>query len=444
MTKEWLRKGHAFVGRVTIGGGWMRAPIFLQPNLNLHIFLPGFYSIDQDEHIPEFIEGQIEDWNFKVIDGATTVSYSHGDLNSLNKLVLMLIDEQDTNLFPEENRKKLWTEIKFSPKSVLFEKGLPNRVPDEWGLTFYPSKNKRVLFHFFKDSRNPRGLPRRLPNIFTTVDSSAYFSNIEQWTFDALRKRLRLLTSALSFFTGSPVTYELLVGRLQREVVYVQIKNISNPNAYLCPSRHNSRVEIKESFLSTFPSKFVRRIEELFNDQNHEKVVTLLSYFRTLYMALYDEAKIAFSFQLMESLAKYKGIKFGETYKNQIIKKLSKKVSKNMCSTCNGLLKEEIKTEKDDFNEYIDKALNVLKTNDRFLVNPDVMKNIARKYRNELFHGGFFEKMTEVENFVKTLPEGYQRDLPILFQALAAIIGVNFVLEIDFDQMIALKSKTND
>jgi hypothetical protein len=437
LAKEWLRKSYAFIGRVTIGGGWMRAPIFLQQNLDLHIFLPGSYSVGRDEHRPEFIEGQIENWNIKIINGATSVSYSHSSFNSLNKLVLMAINKEAKNLFPKDHQEKIWSEITFSPKTVFFEKiDLPSNIPDEWGLTFYPPKNNRILFHFFNNNRHPRGFS----NIFTTADSSVYFSNTKQWTFDAFYKRLKLLTSSLSFFTGAPVTYELLVGRFKRDILYVQIKNISNPNAYLCPSKYNGRIEIKQSSLSTFPSKFVRRIEELFNDHKHEKVVTLLSYFRMLYMALYDEAKIAFSFQVMESLAKYKGIEFGETYKNKIIKGLSKEVSKKMCPACNSLLRAEIKPKKDDFIQYIDKALNVLKADNQFSFNSDIIKSIALKYRNEIFHGGFFEGMSKVENLVKTMPEGYQRDLPILFQALAASIGVNFLLGIDFDQIRALKS----
>jgi len=413
VAKEWLRKGLGFIGRVTIGGGWIRAPIFLQPNLDLHIFLPGLYTVGRNEHIPEFIEGQIEDWNIKVIDGATSVSYSHGDLNSLNKSVLMSIDKEAKNLFLKEHRKKkIWTEITFSPKTILFEKDdLPANIPDEWGLTFYPSKNNNILFHFFKDNRNPRGLPRRFPNIFTTVDRSVYFSNFEQWTFEALHIRLKLLTSSLSFFTGAPVTYELLVGRFKREILYVLVKNISNPNAYLCPSWYNGRIEIKGSFLSTFPSKFIRSIEELFKNKKGEKVSTLLSYFGMLYMALYDEAKIAFSFQVMESLAKYKKMKFKRST---------------------------------TFDEYIGKALDAIKIEEAFDVNPADVKQIARKYRNEVFHGNFFEAMTEIDHLVNTLPEGYKRDLPILLQAVAAMIGVNFIFGIDFNQMIALKSKTNE
>jgi len=406
MAKEWLRKGHVFIGRVTIGGGWMRAPILLQQNLDLHIFLPGSYSIGRDEHRPEFIEGQIGDWNIKIIDGATSVSYNHSSFNSLNKLVLIAIDKEAKNFFPPDHQEKIWSEITFSPKTVLFEKiDLPFNIPDEWGLTFHPPKNNRILFHFFKNNRNPRGLS----NFFTTADSSVYFSNTEQWTLDALRKRLKLLTSSLSFFAGAPVTYELLVGRFKREILYVQVKNISNPNAYLCPSKYNGRIEIKESYLSTFPFRFVRRIEELFNDHDHEKVVTILSYFRMLYMALYDEAKIAFSFQVMESLAKYKKMKFKRST---------------------------------TFDEYIGKALDAIKIEEAFDIDPADVKQIARKYRNEVFHGNFFETMTGIENVINTLPEGYKRDLPILLQAIAAMIGVNFILGIDFNQMIALKRDT--
>ena len=445
MNAERLRKGHAFIGRVTIGGGWERTPIYLQPNLDLHIFLPGLYSTGNDKNIPKSIEGRIEDWNIRIDDGAVSVSSRHDNLYSLIEPLTKQLDKEEKKLFPEDDGKKIWTEITFSPKTVLFEKSnSPANVPDEWSLTFYPPKNNSTLRHFFGGNRNPRGLP----NIFTAVDSSVYFSNVAQWTLDALRKRLKLLTSSLSLFTGAPVTYELIVGRFEREVVYVCVKNISNPNSYICPSQHNCRVEIKGELL-TFPSKFIERIELLFNNHDAEKVVILLSYFRMLYMALYDEAKIAFSFQLMESLAKYRDIKFGGTYKNDIIKKLSIKLSGSMCPTCNSLLQAEIKTEikkkgddfteEENFNKYIDKALNVIKTDDQFLVDSEGMKEIARTYRNEIFHGSFFESMSEVKDLVKTLPEGYQSDLPIVFQALASIIGANFVLGIDFDQMIVLK-----
>jgi len=112
-----------------------------------------------------------------------------------------------------------------------------------------------------------------------------------------------------------------------------------------------------------------------------------------------------------------------------------------MCSTCNGLLEKEIKTEEDDFRKYIEKALDVLKTDNQLKINPDMIKKIARKYRNEIFHGNFFDSMTKIDNLINTLPQGYRDDLPVVLQAIVSIIGVNVILGIDFNQMIALKRK---
>jgi hypothetical protein len=396
---KWLRIEYRFLGRVKVSGAWCYAIIILQPDLELHIFLPGLYRIDRDEEIPEFIEGQLEDWHIRISEGAIAVSSRHHDFDSLNEKIQF--NEKEKDIFPQNYYKKLWTEIIFLPKTCAFVKIGSTNIPDEWGLTFYPKKNNNVLFHFFKNNRNPRGLP----NVFSTVDRSLYFNNIKQWSFDDIQKYLKLFTSILVFFTGSPISYELLVGRYEKEVSFVQLKNVSNPNAYICAGPYSTCVKLKEESLLTFSTEFVKKVEELYNNPNREKTLILLSYFRILYTTIYDEAKLAFSFQLMESLAKYKNLKF------------------------------KTKT----FDEYIKKALDAIKTEESFDVNPDYIKRIAKKYRNEVFHGSFFEIMTEIDHLVNTLPEGYKRDLPVLLQAIAAMIGVNFILEIDFNQMIAIK-----
>ena len=236
-----------------------------------------------------------------------------------------------------------------------------------------------------------------------------YLSNNERWNLEAIREHLKLLTSCLSFFTGSPVSYELLVGKYKREILVIQFKNESNPNAYICPSPYNACIELKGKALSSFPSVFVMKVEEISgNNSERQKILILPSYFEMLYMACHDEAKIAFSFQLMEALAKYKkiGVKSAQ------------------------------------FNQYIKKALDALKTEDAFEVKPTLVKEIARKYRNEVFHGNFFDEITEINTMIGKLPIGYQRDLPLVFQSIAAMIGVNFILGIDFKEMIALKRLT--
>jgi hypothetical protein len=54
---------------------------------------------------------------------------------------------------------------------------------------------------------------------------------------------------------------------------------------------------------------------------------------------------------------------------------------------------------------------------------------------------GAFDEMTGIDKIVATLPEGFQDDLPELFQAIVSLIGANFILGIDFNQMIAIKRK---
>ncbi len=188
--------------------------------------------------------------------------------------------------------------------------------------------------------------------------------------------------------------------------------------------------------LAKFSSEFIERVEEIYNDENkRKKILVLLSYFQMLYMTLHDEAKIAFGYQLMESLARHNKIKFGSSYKSKIVKELSKKV----CFSCRTLIKQEIKTASDNFVGYIGKALGVIKKDKIFIAQPSAIKKVAEKYRHHVFHGSFFEDMTMVDKIVASLPQDYQNDLSELFQAIASVIGANFILGIDFNQMIAIK-----
>lgn len=404
---ERLSKEYRFLGHVLIRGGWCNAIILVQPDLKLHIFLPGIYRINVDEEIPKLIKGRIEDWDLKVMNGASSVSFTQNSFNYFNETIKL--EGEEIDLFPNSFDNKMCTKITFTPKTCTFTKvGLSTDIPDEWGLTYYPEKNNRTLFHFFNNDRNPRGL---ITNIISMVDKSIYFKNTEKWTSEAIQKRLPLLTSCLSLLAGAPVSYSLLVGRNKREVLFMQIKNESNPNAYVCPSPYNAHIGLNKGSLSTFSPIFINEIEALYNSSHRERILTLLLYFNMLYMVNYDEAKIAFSFQLMEALAKYKGM---NNFKRS-----------------------------SEFDKFIAKALDAIKNgiqNEESLeVNPASIKELARKYRNEVFHGNFFENMTHIYDMIATLPEGYQRDLPLVFQAIVAMIGVNFILGIDFDQMIALK-----
>ena len=110
-----------------------------------------------------------------------------------------------------------------------------------------------------------------------------------------------------------------------------------------------------------------------------------------------------------------------------------------MCKSCNSILSDQLKPETDDFDMYIEKALDVINIDNNIIVNPHLIKEILKKYRNEIVHGGLFEERSAIDDIVKKLPDSYQKDLPVLMQALVSIIGVNFILGIPFDNLTAKK-----
>ena len=62
-----------------------------------------------------------------------------------------------------------------------------------------------------------------------------------------------------------------------------------------------------------------------------------------------------------------------------------------MCPACHNLIKKEIKEEASLFDKYIKEALDVIESGTTFKADPSLIKEIARKYRNEAFHGSFLK-----------------------------------------------------
>lgn len=425
-----LKNDYKFKGRVKISGKWIFAPILLQKNFHLRVCLPDVYRVDKGNEIPEFIEGQIKDWNIQINDSVLSVSSWHSTFYEVMEKNQFSAGE--TDFISEEDRRKVWSEITVFPEICTFIKeDHTNEIPDKWGLTFYPDRVNNSLFKLFDRNRNPR----KPPDILTSVDVSHYFDNIRRWSLTDIRQRLKLITSCLSLFAGAPVTYQLLVGRYDKEILCFQIKNVANPNAYICPGHFNGCADIKEEYLDKFPSKFINTIDDIFKKDKQQEISILLSYFDMLYTSLYHEAKIAFSYQLMESSARYKGIKFGSSYRSKITKNLSKK----LCPSCRAIIDSESKMESDEFIGLIGKALKVVKIDKDFKAQPSAIKKVAMSYRNHVFHGSFFESMSKIDKIVNSFPEGYRVDLPELFQAIISVIGANLILGIDFKDMKAIK-----
>ena len=435
-TKQVLSEAHVLIGRTRFVKQkiWYKVIIFLNKDLEIKMFCPAIKSLES--YLPSAIKIKTQDWTIKTERIAGTISRGPVLFNDLDNE--FLFSSEIKGNFNENDYKKTWIKLTFTPEICTFLKHT-NIVPDELGMTFYPPKNNNSLFRLFNDNRIGA---RKLPNTFTENDESLYLKNDQRWTLSAMQKRIELITLLFSLFAGSPLTYRLLVGRKDTEVSFVQYHSITNDYSYKCPSQFNGHAYINKEKIPDFITSLPKKIEDLFSSSNKKKSIVLLSYFRQLYMAYYKEMKIALSFQLIEALANYKGLKLNNSQRNDIKKNLSKQYSKKMCPSCYNIISDQFKPETDDFDEYIGKALDVINIDRKFAVSPDLIKDILKKYRNEMLHGGLFENkkvIDEIDKTVKKLPDGYQKDLPVLMQAIVSIIGVNFILDIPFDKLTAIK-----
>ena len=411
--KQILSEAYVLIGKTNFAKRkrWYRVILLLEKNLEIKMFLPAIKSLQ--DYIPRIVKTKNQDWTINMHGNAGTLSFrGHDFFDNLDNEFRFSPDIK--NEFSESDYNKSWVKLTFTPETCTFFKHI-NVIPDEWGMTFYPPKNNNSLFRLFHDKIF--GV-RVLSDIFTESDESLYLDNNQRWTLSTMQERMELITLLLSLFTGSPLTYRLLVGRKNKEVSFVQYHSIANDYSYKCPSSYNGHAYIKTEYIPDFISSFPKKVESLFTSPKKMKSVVLLSYFRQLYMAYYKEMKIALSFQLSEALAKYKGVELKNSLRNDIRKDLSKKYSKKMCPSCYSIISDQLKQETDAFNKFIDEALNCIDIEKTFEVTPDLIKKILKKYRNEIMHGGLFEERTAIDDIVKKLPDSYQEDLPVLMQAL--------------------------
>lgn len=431
-----LIKEFGFVGKVFFEDTCINAIVNINQDLGMEVFFSDF-TVFSERRIPPRIEGEIAGWT---VLAQRCLRITHGGYKDFKALLEELtLSTDQTEHISASDRAKPWWHITIRMESVDFTKiDFKDHAPDEWGVNFYPDEANRALFGLLHEgSRDCRELPR----IFADVDSSSYFKNRKVWSVAAMLDRIRLITSALTIFAGSPLSYTSLIGRCAGEVAFVRANWISNPNSFVCPGNYNGHVYINDSALDEFKTTFTSIIDRAHNDPDRVKIGIIFSYFEELYTALHEETRLAFSFQLMEAIAHYKGINFNNSLRNDIKQKLFKKFSKELCPTCLALLSSELQPETDAFDMYLGQAVDAIGTDDNFRLNPVLVKDLAKRCRNEVFHGNFFEDMTEIDNIVNTLPEGYKRDLAVILQAVVSILGAHFLLGLDFSSLTTLKRK---
>ena len=143
----------------------------------------------------------------------------------------------------------------------------------------------------------------------------------------------------------------------------------------------------------------------------------------------------------MESLAKFKDLTIEEHYFQKKTLNRVETLLQDECNYCSNLsiiLPELNKLKKQDINgliEYINCALKVINIE----IEPELIKEIIKKYRNNVMHGDFFSDFDNYEKFNK-LPEVYQSNFFLISQAIVFLIAINFILDIDFEQLVVYKT----
>jgi hypothetical protein len=426
----------SFIGNVWFGDSCSQAAVALQPNLQMEVFVTDF-AVRKEARIPTKVEGKTDDW---IIVAHHCWNVRYGDYRDFETLTAGLglnLDLEEVKAVPTLERTKPWWQITIQPNAVDFlKKGQEASIPDAWGIVFYPENTDTLLLNLLHEGSRNMGA---LPPLFDGVDGSIYIKNRQGWTINGMLDRMPLITSVLTLFAARPLSYTSLIGKRNRDVLFRRLQSISNPNCFVCPGPFNGYAAIEDTAVARFKTGFTTLVDRIHNDSEQARMKIILSYFEELYTALHRETRIAFSFQLMEALGRYKGISIKNPLRNDIKQGLLRKFSKDFCPTCLALLLNELKPENDDFDRYIEKAVDRISAQAQFSLKPEVVKDIAKRYRNEVFHGNFFENMMEVDTMVNALPDGLRDNLDILLQAVTSFLGAHFLLGLDFADLIALK-----
>lgn len=402
--------------------------------LGWEVFFPFFGT---DEKIPARIEGEAGDWKITIQPNRAT----HGDFHNFEPLSGSLgLGPADIEAIPQLLRQKPWQKMTVRPRLVDFcRKDWSLDVPDEWGVTFYPEEAHKAMSYLIHEGS--KDCPP-LPSLFAGWDDSAYFRNVCDWSTTSMLDRMDLITSVLTLFAGSPLSYDTVIGRCGEDVKFVRMNFIINPSYFICPGPSNGHASIRDDFLVDFRARFVKMIEQIYNydTKRRERLQIALKYFEELHHALYKETRCAFSFQLMEAIIQYGGNKLHlpNSKKKDDIEALI--TEGGWCADCLARLSSKLPAQTDDFDQYVEESLRSISDNGQIEVSPQSVMEIARIYRNNVFHGGFFEAMDKVDLIIEKLPKGYRDNLAAVLQGVACILGAHFLLELPFELLTAYRT----
>jgi hypothetical protein len=432
-----LRSDLNLIGKIHFPNANYQCLLSIKEDLQVHIFSPVNEHLTWERFPSEFdIKAEYDEWLIGIKNIKGTLSRTTYDFSGVKEILKHLTI--DWEIFPKEVAKKLWLKWSFYPEQCRFiRKDHMNEIPSRWGITFYPEKSMAHFLHYFcNDRRGPLGLPL----IFYGVDHSIYLDNHQKWDLESINNRLKLITMILSLFKGNPLTYQLLIGRMNNDVVCLQFNIIVDKHKHFNADLPNAYVGLKKEYQKEFSETFVKKIDLIFNNSEIDKIMVILFYYRNLLVTYFDEDRLAFSYQIIESIARYLHMKMpGESYKAIILKKVIRKHKDYLCTSClNILIKESESTGESSIVNLIFIAAKVLKIEIK-ADDIELLLDLSRFYRNQFFHGDFLENNERIDKAKIYLVGKYNSSLTLIIQSIVYLIGVGILLGIDYEMLIAYK-----
>ena len=153
---------------------------------------------------------------------------------------------------------------------------------------------------------------------------------------------------------------------------------------------------------------------------------------------------MAFGFQLMESLAKYKG------FTRPVNDRKTNKLRDKICANCYSIVESQLlrsRIDESKFDELLTRSIDAFNKTallaNNFTFAPEEIKELSPLYMNQLFHGDYFDVMNELQKALDKVPDDFRRDLPIVLQAIMSILSANVIFGIDFSFLAGKKSQAH-
>jgi hypothetical protein len=421
----YLRKPIYFLGLVELVGQTEETFVALLEDLRVVILLPSGNDLSF-EHMK--VSGRWKEWDIVVEGQPVTYRHGHDSYSQLGeKYGANFIECPLINA----NKDKLWSEFTITlPTCRIIKTDMAEVIPEEFGMLLSPAEHRlrRILPTKFISYRG-------LPSFMADVDKCYYVENFERWGLDILVDRVGLLCGAASIINGDILTCQYVVGRNNNNVFCLLFHDLGGRKYLANHDNYQVFLMADPESLSKFSDHIFKHIESISHSNRRQYLEIAVGYYGALHSLYYSEPKVAFCYQICESLANIYGKPLRQNYKRALINRLTKKHKKRLCANCSQILQRECYPE--PTNEFIGEivsALSVINVNSNYEIANSLLE-YCMHYRNEVFHGDLIKTKERICKLRDEVESFYGNPILLVCKSLVVLLGAHVLLGIEYDDM---------